>query len=204
MTAGRIAHWLREARYFALHARRGRGRRHAADWWERQYRNGRWRYLDSASELAHYMVIVGYVQHFHSAPAILDVGCGHGRLFQLIGRHPYGSYLGIDIAGEAVRQAREYAAPRAEFVVADFEQYVPSARFDVIVFNESLYYAPEPAPLLERYAGALSDNGVIVVSMCHNWWQAPIWDAVARRFAVLHSTELTNERRQTWRVKVIR
>lgn len=150
------------------------------------------------------MVIVGYTQHFHPAPAILDVGCGHGRLVELLERHPHSSYLGIDIAAEAVRQARSRASPRAEFVIADFERYAPASRYDVIVFNESLYYAPEPVALLERYAQALTPDGVMVVSMCHNWWQAPIWNAIARRFAVLHSTEVGNESRQRWRVSVLR
>lgn len=203
VSAGRFAHWLREARYFALYARRGYGRRHQPDWWERQYRAGHWAYLDSAAELAHYMVIVGYAQQFHPAPAILDVGCGHGRLYELIQRHPHDSYLGIDIAPEAVRQARERASPRAEFVVADFERYVPPSRYDVIVFNESLYYAPEPVAMLEQYAKALTGSGVMVVSMCHNWWQAPIWSAIARRFAILHSTEVRNEHRQRWRIGVL-
>lgn len=202
--ASRIAHWLREARYFALDARRARGRRHAPAWWEQQYRAGRWEYLDGASELAHYMVIVGYILHFHPAPAILDVGCGHGRLFELLGRHIHAGYLGIDIAPEAVRQARERVPGGARFVVSDFEQFAPSEQFDVIVFNESLYYAPEPVALLEKYSRALTTNGVLVVSMCHNWWQAPIWSAVARRFAVLHSTEIRNEHGQTWHVRALR
>ena len=198
-----VSHWLSEAHYFVFRARRGMGRRYPTERWEREYRAGRWRRLDAPSELPHYLLVLGYAQQFHRAPAVLDVGCGHGRLFELLRRFPHSRYVGLDVSAEAVRQASRMASERAEFIVADFEEYVPPGRFDVIVFNESLYYTPQPSETLQRYAAALTSNGVIIVSMCHNWWQAPIWTVIERRFRVLHAAEVTNERRQRWHVRVL-
>lgn len=194
---------LKEAHYFTFRAPRGVGRRYPVAVWDQQYRAGHWRRLDGPSELAHYLLIAGYAQQFHREPAVLDVGCGHGRLYELFRRFPHSRYVGLDVSTEAIRQASRMASDRAEFFVADFEAYASAERFDVIVFNESLYFAPRPDEILQRYAGMLTRDGVLIVSMCYNWWQAPIWTALQRRFAVLHAAEVRNERRQTWRVRVL-
>src|ERR1700694_4699914 len=77
---------------------RGRGHPQPRELWEEQYRSGVWNYLDSASAIAPYMVIVGYVREFCPSPAILDVGGVYGGLFQLLHRFPLKSYLG-DLRG---------------------------------------------------------------------------------------------------------
>ena len=79
---------------FAIAGLLGRGTPRPRELWEEEYHSDVWKYLDSASEIAHGMVIVGYVQHFYANPAILDVGCGHGRLLQLLEPHPFKSYPG--------------------------------------------------------------------------------------------------------------
>ena len=198
-----LARVMHEAR-FAFSGIRGRGFPEPRSQWEEEYRSGRWSYLDSASEVAHYMIIVGYVQQFSPNPAILDVGCGHGRLFQLLHPYPYRSYLGIDHSAESIEQARSLVRPDARFERADFEEYVPTERYDVIIFNESIYYAPRPAELLRRYATALTSDGVMIVSMCQNRWQGPIWTRLASAAEVVHSTTVTNEQDLTWHVRVLR
>lgn len=198
-----VARLVHDAR-FAFSGVRGRGYPEPRSRWEEEYRSGRWNYLDSASEVARYMVIVGYVQQFCPAPTVLDVGCGHGRLFQLLHPYPYRSYLGIDHSAEGIEQAQSLARCGARFQRADFEGFTPTERYDVIVFSESIYYATQPATLLRRYASALTSDGVMIVSMCQNRWQGRIWTKLEAVAEIVHSTALTNERGLTWHVRVLR
>jgi 2-polyprenyl-3-methyl-5-hydroxy-6-metoxy-1,4-benzoquinol methylase len=189
---------------FALAGLRGRGLPEPRSLWEEQYRSGFWNYLNDASEIAHYMVIVGYVQHFSANPTILDVGCGHGRLLQLLRPYPFKSYLGVDFSAEAIRRAQALASGGARFERVDFEDFVPAGRHDVIIFNESIYYAPRPEKLLRRYMTALTTDGVMIVSMCQNRWQGPIWTMLQSAAAIVHSTAVTSEKDLTWHVRVLR
>ncbi len=198
-----VAQMVHDAK-FALAGIRGRGYREPRAQWEEQYRSGHWSYLDSASEIARYMVIVGYVQQFCPNPTVLDVGCGHGRLFQLLHPYPYRSYLGIDHSVECIQQAQSLVQRDSRFERADFEEFVPADRYDVIVFNESIYYAPHPAELLRRYAKALTSDGVMIVSMCQNRWQGSIWTGLQSAAEIVHSTAVTSEKNLTWQVRVLR
>lgn len=195
---------LRWGYYLAFRARRGYGLPKTKERWEELYRRGRWDYLDSATELPHYMVAVGYTREFARPPSVLDVGCGHGRLLELLRAYPMRGYLGIDIAEEAIRRARRAAPPGAEFVVADYEEFVPEGPFDVILFNECLSYARDPAAVVHRYSGALAADGVIIVSMCYNWWQYPIWRTLEPDFETLHGASVTNEKGQVWHIRMLR
>lgn len=189
---------------FAFAGMRGRGYRESRAQWEEQYRSGHWSYLDSASEVARYMVIVGYVQQFCRNPAVLDVGCGHGRLLELLQPYPYRSYLGIDHSVECVEQAKSPARRDARFEQVDFEEFVPADRYDAIIFNESIYYAPRPAALLRQYARALTSDGIMIVSMCQNRWQRSIWTKLESAGEILHSTAMTSEKNLTWHIRVLR
>jgi SAM-dependent methyltransferase len=193
---------MREATYFVFAAPRGHGRRKPPSLWDEQYQKGQWKYLDSPAEIAHYMIIIGYLQHFFADAAILDVGCGHGRLLQLLQGYPYKAYLGIDHSAESLRQATGRRCSRASFEQADFETFDPRHRYDAIIFNESIYYAPLPDVTLRRYLSALTVDGIMIVSMCYNRWQAPIWKVLERSGRLMHSTVTTNENNLTWHVRV--
>ncbi len=86
----------------------------------------------------------------------------------------------------------------------DFQQFAPADRYDAIIFNESIYYAPRPEKLLRRYMSALTNDGVMIVSMCQNRWQGSIWTALESVAEIVHSTAVTNEQNLTWHVRVLR
>jgi 2-polyprenyl-3-methyl-5-hydroxy-6-metoxy-1,4-benzoquinol methylase len=132
--------------------------------WESDYRNGRWRFLSRLDEMPRYSVIVEYVQDFKPDAAVLDVGCGEGVLFRRYRSRGYSRYVGIDIAETALAQLRPEQDARTTFVCADAETYVPSERFDVVVFNETLYYFRDPLGTAARYTRALSPDGIVIVS----------------------------------------
>jgi 2-polyprenyl-3-methyl-5-hydroxy-6-metoxy-1,4-benzoquinol methylase len=144
--------------------------------WEAQYAAGRWDFLTQLSELPRYSVLAGYVCHLSRGGAVLDVGCGQGILLRSLPDAAYSKYVGIDLSASAIaaaqEQRRELQQPepqqneRSTFLSADCESYVPGEKFDVIVFNEVLYYLRDSRQLVERYAQSLRGGGVMLVSMC--------------------------------------
>ena len=118
---------------------------------------------------------MGYCQHL--APAnILDAGCGEGLLAEKLKILPYKSYLGMDVSKEAIALATgRLGDERSRFTVADALAFDTDERFDVIVFNQSLYYLSEPAALLVKYQKLLTPNGRIIVSMVDNARTRAVW-----------------------------
>lgn len=180
------------------------GRPLPAERWDRQYREGALDFLDSIDELAHYAVIAGYVQVLFEAPAVLDIGCGHGRLVQLLAPLGFRRYVGIDLSREAIARARRTGPANARFHVADFDQWRPTGRFSVIVFCESLNYAKHPAAALLRYAHALEPGGAIIVSLYRHPNHPRIWRNVERHFRVVDATTVRNRKGQRWDIRVLR
>jgi 2-polyprenyl-6-hydroxyphenyl methylase/3-demethylubiquinone-9 3-methyltransferase len=175
--------------------------------WDTEYAAGEWNHLDSPEEIAHYMVILGYLTLAPDEPAILDLGCGHGRLLKLLNYGPFGEYLGVDFSEEAVRRAKALAVPGANFEVADIEYWEPASRFDAIVFNEVLYYARRPRSLLNRALGWLGGGGIVVVSMFQYDPRASrMWTVLdACDVEVLGETTVTDARSgYAWDVRAVR
>lgn len=151
--------------------------------WDAEYASGRWNQLSGLGELAHYSVIAGYCHYLKPKAAILDVGCGDGVLLDRLHPGNVRRYVGVDYSAEAIRRANgreagladSMAAPSGEplgsrarsqrFVVADARAYDPGEYFDVVVFNESLYYFEDPLGVMARYQRWLESDGVFIVSM---------------------------------------
>ena len=68
--------------------------------------------------MAHYAVILGFLDYGVAHPRILDVGCGHERLTRLLARFGFSDYTGIDFSVEAVQRAEALSIPDARFEVA--------------------------------------------------------------------------------------
>lgn len=190
-------------RFWLSRAHRGAGRPARKEVLDLQYRSGGWRRLDSLEQMLPCMVVAGYVHQLRDHPRVLDVGCGHGRLAALLGRFPLESYTGIDLSSEAVQQAQEADIAGARFEEADFDEWEPPERFDLIVFVDSLYYAENPVATLRRYAEALSPDGFFVVSMYRYSNNALIQRRVARRFQEVDRTTVRNGAKR-WDIQVLR
>jgi 2-polyprenyl-3-methyl-5-hydroxy-6-metoxy-1,4-benzoquinol methylase len=129
--------------------------------WEQQYGEGHWDFLHTLGELGRFSVMVGYLRELAPEGAILDVGCGEGLLYKRL--QPRSSpYLGLDISASAIEKARVLSS--GSFVCADAEHFVVSGTYDVIVFNESLYYFSDPVGTVARYAASLRPRGILLVS----------------------------------------
>ena len=172
--------------------------------WDRQFLDGSWKWLDSIDEFAHYMVIAGYVRFLFASPTILDVGCGQGRLAELLAPFSFERYLGIDLSAEAIKRARRRSVTHARFRVADMNEWNPPGRFSVIVFCESLNYALHPVSTLVRYARALERDGAIIASLYRHRNHVRIWKNAARYFRTADSTTVINPKGAAWDIQVLR
>ena len=92
--------------------------------------------------------------------SLLDVGCGVGGIIEHL---PDLDYLGIDISEEAIKQASQMHANT--FVCAEAETFCPSKKYDIILFNESLYYLKNPLEQAVRYMDFLTDEGRLLISV---------------------------------------
>lgn len=177
------------------------------DWYRRllvkdsamRYETGRWDYLGDLAESHRYSAIVGCAEAIlPRRPRVLDVGCGDGILQQ---RLAYERYLGIDASPEAIATARDREGERTAFLCADAQDVALDGEFDLIVFNESLYYLPEPIEALAHYRRSLAPGGVIVVSIVETPISARLWRRLeASGLGMVTSVRVTNEHGRTSRV----
>ena len=159
--------------------------------------------MGDLDEMAHYAVLVGYVVALKRRGALLDVGCGDGVLLSQL-RGVYGAYLGIDFAEPIARaQSRHAATPSVRFAVSDINDFATRDQFDVIVFNESLYYLHEPLRGLQRYARFLAPDGVLLISMHVTPRTTALWAEIDAAFRVLDAVTVTNMRGTQWVVKAL-
>src|SRR5262249_6544754 len=130
--------------------------------WDAQYRSGYWARLHDVSEVPHNSMIVGLLSRLKPNATILDVGCGEGVLFLAIRPYGYKAYVGIDLSAVAIMAIASAADDRTTFIVTDAEAFTPVELFDVIIFNESLYYLRDPLTTLRRYISCLAPDGLVI------------------------------------------
>jgi SAM-dependent methyltransferase len=165
------------------------------------YRNGGFDFLYSLEELSHYMVILGYIRFFVRQPAILDVGCGEGRLADLLDRRDYKDYHGIDISPIAIQRAQKKKLPKMRFTATDFQTWDPDGSYDLIIFCESLYYVQQPLMVIRRYAPFLKKGGYIIISIYRFLDQERIWDGMDQDFKICAADTVQNLH-GTWDIRV--
>jgi len=146
--------------------------------------------------------VCSYLQYLRvPVRRVLDVGCGAGVLQQ---RMAYGRYVGVDMNASAIVQAQARATGEVQFLCAPVQDYVIPGEFDVIVFNESLYYMPEPLAILQRHLGHLKPDGVVIICMFQTYLARRIWQAIDRLDLEQHTmVELISDTGFTSVVKVL-
>ena len=148
-----------------------RWERYSIDEWDGQYAASSWDYLSGLEQAPRYAVIEGWRRRLKPTGSVLDLGCGEGVLFDQIPPAAKVSYTGVDLSevavASALRKVRDAALER--FVCSDLLTFEPppGSRFDVIVFNEVLYYLPDPLAAVSHYRSVLARDGIIIVSVFH-------------------------------------
>lgn len=123
-----------------------------------------------------------FVDYVREREAVLDVGCGDGRVFEVFGKKGV-SYAGIDLAEEVIAKARsrwakEVAEGRAAFEVGDLlDLPVEDGRFDVVVAAGVLHHVPSEAYRRRAFAElarAAHPGGYVLIAVW-NLWQPRHW-----------------------------
>jgi 2-polyprenyl-3-methyl-5-hydroxy-6-metoxy-1,4-benzoquinol methylase len=136
--------------------------------WNKQYKNGRWKYLQNDLEAKRYNKIIEYLKDYAPEnPHILDVGCGSGILNKGMEDYGYASFTGIDFSSVSIEKAKKENFESAKFVVADVINYIPDRVFDVVIFNEVFYYIRDAykTKVLDRLLKNLSPDGILITSI---------------------------------------
>ena len=160
---------------------------------QRRFTTGQWDYLEGLSEAHRFSIIAGISDMIMPGPKrVLDVGCGEGTLLK---RMNCSQYIGLDLSQIAIDRARGIKHDAASFHLTTAEDYQPQGQFDVIVFNESLYYMPKPIEIFERYRKSLAPNGIIIVCMFQTYLAKKIWQRIAKTgIAELTQLKMINEK----------
>jgi SAM-dependent methyltransferase len=136
------------------------------DLWNGEFSSGRWNCLDNTGDESSHLQIEKYANN----GCILDLGYGSGTTSIELNRAVYRFYTGVDISDVAIKRARTRAQEAGrtdcnEYCQTDILTYVPTHRYNVILFGDSLYYLPQRriAASLARYSDYLTEDGVFFV-----------------------------------------
>jgi 2-polyprenyl-3-methyl-5-hydroxy-6-metoxy-1,4-benzoquinol methylase len=170
--------------------------------WNREYAAGSWDWLARLDEMAHHAVVAGYVAHMKAGGTVLDMGCGEGLLLDHL-RGAAGGYLGVDFREAVARAMVRRGTDGVRFLAADMNDFTTEERFDVVVFNESIYYLADGVQGLIRYDRFLKPGGVLLLSMHGHPRNDRLWVQVEEFYTVVDGVTITNKAGTTWRVKAL-
>jgi SAM-dependent methyltransferase len=105
---------------------------------------------------------------------VLDVGCGSGRIAELVLDAGAGHYVGIDFAEEMLALARARLArfgDRVELIEGDFTQTGLEGPFEVVLALGLFDYLPDPQRFSRRMFELCASGGCVVGSF-------PAWSLV--------------------------
>lgn len=205
VTAEKVYYYFRQKFIRKFLYRFGIGSPVGRNVWEEQFKNGAWDYLYSENEALHYQSIVKFYKQYGGG-SVLDAGCGQGVLFHYLKPYIKGpaDYLGFDIAENAVAEARAKFPPY-RFVQADFNISTPDEKFDVIIFNECIYYFNK---LIEQLNGCFAKNlnpgGHVIISMFYYAEHAQLWKRLTEQYTFLAWEEVQNQKGQKWRICIFK
>lgn len=103
----------------------------------------------------------------YSQPTVLDVGCGSGRIGELVLEAGASRYVGIDFSAPMVElaQARlERFDDRIRLITNDFLTAPIDGTFDVVLALGLFDYVPDPAAFVEQMFEHCAPGGAVVGS----------------------------------------
>lgn len=170
-----------------------------ADRWDYQYAHGEWDSLSEENERLR--TLTRTIHKRHPVPSILEIGCGKAVLLQQLAREGFASYTGVDLSKVAIAEAKKFSSADVRFIQADMQTFVPDGKYDVIAFNESLYYARQVSATFARFIPHLNTGGCIVVSAFRNKYTAHLWPAIEQKWQPA-MTEEVRKGDLVWVIKV--
>lgn len=133
----------------------------------------------------------------------MDIGCGLGTIVDFLNSIQKKKYLGIDMSDSAIEKA---AIKKANFKVADFVGYKEKSKFDIIIFNEVLYYM-DYKKALKKASRMLAEGGKLIVSIYRTKQRhdKEIWQASRIFFKQMDAIRISSAmgKRSTWRIEIL-
>ncbi len=103
------------------------------------------------------------------SPSVVDLGCGDGRLTQLLGRHVGArSILGVDASPAMLDAARAYADDVTRFEIGDLATWHHPHSVDVVFANASLQWVGGHEGVLAHWMDSLAPGGQLAVQVPAN------------------------------------
>jgi trans-aconitate methyltransferase len=131
--------------------------------------------LGRGADYTRFVLLAGLIREFQPEGSLLDIGCGVGQLRKLVPDH---AYTGLDLSLGDITKAR-ITHQLDTFVHHAAEDWNPMGSYDVVVFNESLYYLRSFWGALEKYRAAIRPGGLLAVSIFRKYgWNSPTKRAV--------------------------
>lgn len=111
------------------------------------------------------------VTHLGPGNRVLDLGCGNGMIAEYIADFSGAHVTGLDYIPEAIRQARERTAAKADrldFILGDINALdLPARAFDTVLSIDSLYFSDDYARTIRQLLAALRPGGQLAIFYAH-------------------------------------
>jgi SAM-dependent methyltransferase len=113
-------------------------------------------------------LVPGLIDRLEAGIDVLDMGCGEGVAVRMMAQHfPRSRFLGVDIADEAITNARAEAESarltNARFRVQDAATFSAPAAFDFITAFDAIHDQAAPRRVLRAIREALRPDGVFLM-----------------------------------------
>jgi SAM-dependent methyltransferase len=173
--------------------------------WNHQYAKGVWDSLKNPIEFERQKVCKSFFDTHKPNGSLLEIGCGEGMLIEYIFEGKgYGQYLGIDVSDLVIKNCQKLANERTKFIVADMDNLVLPQKYDVIMFNETIYYASNITQVLTNcIQNILTNNGIFVISIHQHKNSSEHWKEIHESLQTIDNQQVTNER-STWVIEVLK
>ena len=149
-----------------------------------------WRRIYDAQLQEGFLAMVpGLTGRLDAGMHVLELGCGTGHAANLMAKaYPQSTFLGLDVAGDAIEAAREEASAmgvsNVEFDVEDLTHTPQQPRFDLVTAFDVIHDLPGPSLMLKRIRESLRPDGLFV--MVEFKFASNVGDNVGNPFAPMY------------------
>ena len=158
--------------------------------WDQEFQAGEWPHLDSTADDPVYKCLEKYT----NGGSIVDLGCGAGNTGNELNTRSFSEYTGVAVSQvatnlAAARSSRNGRDKKDQYFCGDITPFVPSGRYQVILFRESIFYIPlsKIVDVLLRYRKHRKQNGVFIVRMFSGQKYKSIVRLIERNFDLIES-----------------
>lgn len=116
-------------------------------------------------------LVPGLKDRLESGISVLDLGCGSGRIINLLASiFPDSKFTGIDLSEEAIanatKESKSQGLTNTKFIVqdlSDFDEKAPSEEYDLVTTFDAVHDQSKPLNLLKGIRKALKKDGTYLM-----------------------------------------